>query len=426
MTRSDMILGTPSYIAPEAVVGGKVDGRADLYSLGVMLYEMVSGKLPFSATTVNKMLASHTSEKPRLLPDTVSPELREIILRLLLKDPDQRFQSAAQVRAALTTAQRRVSHNSSAIAATMPPVAGAQRPDTDETGGLAHASTAATPIGMALASTTPAGDTGDGLRPGDSSQPVPFKPWAPWKSQEVPPGQTLEPLREKSRVPLAIGLGLVLVGGLAFALTRGGGSGAGSEAGEAKGSAASAASTAAAENAASEAAEATPQATATANTSGATAPGEGGEAQAGNNAPESATAKASETTATAGAEGTSADTTATSASTVKTDELVHFRLDSVPRGAKVILRQEDKADDVLCESTPCFDVTRPKAPAYGELWFYRDGFEPKRRARVDLLRAKHSDNPVLRRVRKRPGVIQKREPTDEGFLPVKKKRREPF
>jgi len=421
MTRSDMILGTPSYIAPEAVVGGKVDGRADLYSLGVMLYEMVSGKLPFSATTVNKMLASHTSEKPRVLPDTVSPELRDIILRLLLKDPDQRFQTAAQVRAALTTAQRRVSHNSSAIAATMPPVAGAgtQRPDTDESGGIAHASTAATPIGMALASTTPAGDTGGGHRPGDAAQAMPFKPWAPWKGQAVPPGQTLEPLQKKSRAPLWIGLGLALVGGGAFALMSTGDD-----------SAAPTASPGSTESTAS-----APESTtaATASVEGATASTGDTTAEAdGDPTGVSATAKAGDTTATAPAEDTAkaGDTTANAPATgaspaAKADEQVHFRLDSIPRGAKVILRQEDKADDVLCESTPCFDVRRPKAPAYGELWFYRDGFEPKRRARVDLLRAKHSDNPVLRRVRKRPGA-QEREPSDEGFIPIRKKRREPF
>ena len=101
VTRSDVILGTPSYISPELIAGNTTDARADLYSVGVLLYEMLSGRLPFLADTVNVLLAKHAYEEPDPLDESFPAPVREVIMRLLSKAPESRYQSAAETRAAL-------------------------------------------------------------------------------------------------------------------------------------------------------------------------------------------------------------------------------------------------------------------------------------------------------------------------------------
>jgi serine/threonine protein kinase len=64
MTHSDAIMGTPAYISPEAALASKTDERADLYSLGVILYELIAGRLPFAAATVNVMISRHAHDPP--------------------------------------------------------------------------------------------------------------------------------------------------------------------------------------------------------------------------------------------------------------------------------------------------------------------------------------------------------------------------
>jgi eukaryotic-like serine/threonine-protein kinase len=98
LTQSDAILGTPAYISPEAVLGRGTDERSDLYSLGVMLYELVAGRLPYRATNVNMMLSCHVSQAPDRLGEAVAAPLGELIMSLLDKDPSRRPASAAAVR----------------------------------------------------------------------------------------------------------------------------------------------------------------------------------------------------------------------------------------------------------------------------------------------------------------------------------------
>ncbi len=101
VTQSDAIMGTPSYIPPEAVTKMQFDARSDLYSLGVILYEVLAGRLPFDATTVQAMLRQHAYDMPKPLPETVPPPVVELLFRLLEKEPDRRPQSAMEVHDAL-------------------------------------------------------------------------------------------------------------------------------------------------------------------------------------------------------------------------------------------------------------------------------------------------------------------------------------
>ena len=93
------MLGTPDYIAPEQVKGKRGDGRTDLYSMGVILYEMLTGKLPFSGPSplaaMNDRLLNHPLP-PSVADPTVSPQLQEIIYRALERDPKNRYATAKE------------------------------------------------------------------------------------------------------------------------------------------------------------------------------------------------------------------------------------------------------------------------------------------------------------------------------------------
>ena len=105
------LLGTPSYMAPEqARAASAVDHRADLYSLGCMLYEMVVGQPPFIGNNTGELIAMHLftdPEPPRARGAAISPALEAVILRLLQKEPEARYASAADVVAALAPKARR-------------------------------------------------------------------------------------------------------------------------------------------------------------------------------------------------------------------------------------------------------------------------------------------------------------------------------
>ncbi len=109
LTRVGVIYGTPEYMAPEQATGGKVDARADLYSLGVMAFELLTGRLPFEAPDAYDLLGLHLTRPPPTLreaaPDLSLPEAFEpLVARLLAKRRDDRFPSAEAAREALLAA----------------------------------------------------------------------------------------------------------------------------------------------------------------------------------------------------------------------------------------------------------------------------------------------------------------------------------
>jgi eukaryotic-like serine/threonine-protein kinase len=96
----DIITGTPRYMAPEQIQGGKPDRRSDLYALGVVLYRLLAGKLPFDADPIEQLIHQIISQNPpRLEPlhDKTPVELIELVNRLLAKQPEARYQDAALV-----------------------------------------------------------------------------------------------------------------------------------------------------------------------------------------------------------------------------------------------------------------------------------------------------------------------------------------
>jgi len=94
------VMGTPSYMSPEQVKGKPIDGRTDIFSLGVVLYEMLTGEKPFpgqSITTVIYKIVNEDPIPPRQLNPSIHPGLNEIVLRALAKEPDERYQSCREL-----------------------------------------------------------------------------------------------------------------------------------------------------------------------------------------------------------------------------------------------------------------------------------------------------------------------------------------
>ena len=115
---ASLLAGTPEYIAPEQAQGMKVEGSADLYSLGVMMFEMVSGRLPFEADTVVALLQKHVSERPPKLSSVMNnvPEgLEEFVDSLLLKEPERRPSSADAARVTVQRLLKRLAQDSTAV-----------------------------------------------------------------------------------------------------------------------------------------------------------------------------------------------------------------------------------------------------------------------------------------------------------------------
>ncbi len=106
ITEAGLILGTPSYMPPEQLLGAEVDGRSDLYAVGVVLYECLTGVLPFNAQSQVSLIAKVLSEKPSAPPvalhDDIPPAFSSLIMKLLAKSAEDRIQSAPELSAQLT------------------------------------------------------------------------------------------------------------------------------------------------------------------------------------------------------------------------------------------------------------------------------------------------------------------------------------
>jgi len=108
-TETGMVVGTPQYVSPEQAMGKRgedLDGRSDLYSLGVTLYEMITGRLPFESKTPMEMILHHVQTPPpppqKVRPDlSLPPAVSALLMRALQKEPGRRFRTAEEMEAAL-------------------------------------------------------------------------------------------------------------------------------------------------------------------------------------------------------------------------------------------------------------------------------------------------------------------------------------
>jgi len=109
LTQTGMIIGTPQYMSPEQVEGIPLDHRSDVYSLGIIMYELLTGETPFQAETPFQLLMKHVKEKPvpprKFRPNLAIPEaVEKIVLKALEKDPAKRFQSISELQQNLEAA----------------------------------------------------------------------------------------------------------------------------------------------------------------------------------------------------------------------------------------------------------------------------------------------------------------------------------
>lgn len=109
VTATGAIFGTPAYMSPEQAKGVAVDARTDVYALGVMLYQLATGRLPFESTSPGALMVRHISEEPQPPSDLldgierrISPMLEDLILQMLEKDPDDRPETMEEVRRRLS------------------------------------------------------------------------------------------------------------------------------------------------------------------------------------------------------------------------------------------------------------------------------------------------------------------------------------
>lgn len=124
ITQTGSVMGTPHYLSPEQAQGHEVTAVSDLYSVGVMLYESLTGRVPFEGETAVAIAMKQVSEvpqRPSSINPRVSPALDAVVMRALEKDPGQRFQNADAFIAALTAAMREPGGAGTADFAALPP-----------------------------------------------------------------------------------------------------------------------------------------------------------------------------------------------------------------------------------------------------------------------------------------------------------------
>jgi tetratricopeptide (TPR) repeat protein len=118
ITDAGVMIGTPEYMSPEQVEGREVDQRSDIYSLGIILYEMVTGRVPFEGDTPFTIGMKHkgeTPKNPKVLNTQISDDLNHLILRCLEKEKDKRYQNADELSSELVNIEKGIPTTEKAI-----------------------------------------------------------------------------------------------------------------------------------------------------------------------------------------------------------------------------------------------------------------------------------------------------------------------
>ena len=248
MTQTGMVVGTPQYLSPEQALGRGVDARSDLYSVGIMLFQLVTGRLPFEADSPLAIAYAHVQEEPVLASSvnrSLPPAVDALITRALKKNPNERFVNAESMRdECLRVAQSfqaappsivpgaQTSSGAGVGSAVFPPVdQSAQAPQGNvQTPYQPGAYGPPTPAH----SSTPAPSYG---YPQQGGYPTPAQTaaYSPQQGYSTPPPYTITPQQpsapasgggRKSNMPVIVGsivVALAAVGGLIAALQLGGG-----------------------------------------------------------------------------------------------------------------------------------------------------------------------------------------------------------
>ncbi|WP_129841340.1 protein kinase [Streptomyces sp. RFCAC02] len=222
MTQTGMVVGTPQYLSPEQALGRAVDARADLYSVGVMLFELVTGRVPFDADTGLAVAYAHVTEDPPVassLNTAIEPALDALIARALRKNPNERFRSAGEMLAECRRVAELLTGAAPSIAPDAPPPGGSGA-------GIAQAvfpefGAPVTPSPYALGG---GGAYGYPRVGGDTPPAGPYAP--PVTPAPVPAAGGGRPARSRATwlVVAAAAVAVALIAAVSFvALTRGGG-----------------------------------------------------------------------------------------------------------------------------------------------------------------------------------------------------------
>src|SRR5262249_46778571 len=198
------VMGTPSYMSPEQVKGRAVDGRSDIFSLGVMLYEMTTGEKPFpgqNITTVIYKIVNEEPVPPRQIDPTIHPGISTVVMRALAKEPEQRYQSCREMLEDLRNYRA---------------IAGAASPQATAMLGNGGAPTSTLPLNAAIGGRGPIVEdpgTAATVHSLSSRATLPTQTPVVRRSGAIAP---VEAPKKSSSVLASIVLGLVLVGVIAY------------------------------------------------------------------------------------------------------------------------------------------------------------------------------------------------------------------
>ncbi|MFI1961027.1 protein kinase [Streptomyces althioticus] len=243
MTQTGMVVGTPQYLSPEQALGRGVDARSDLYSVGIMLFQLVTGRLPFDADSPLAIAYAHVQEEPPVASSinrSLPPALDALITRALKKNPNERFPSAEAMRGeCLRVAQSFQAAPPSIVPGTQAPsgagVGSAVFPPVDQSGqtpaGSVQTPYQPTPPPNPYGTPAPATPAPSYGYPQQGGYPTP-SPYAP-QGPSTPPPYTISPQgpggggqargRNTSVIVASVLVAVLAVGGLitAIALNNG-------------------------------------------------------------------------------------------------------------------------------------------------------------------------------------------------------------
>ncbi|MCC7542575.1 MAG: protein kinase [Deltaproteobacteria bacterium] len=230
LTTRGVVIGTPDYMSPEQARGHVLDARSDLYAIGVIMYRMVTGRLPFDADSSIGVLMKHLTEAPappRSINPSVDPRLEAIILRCMAKRPEERFANARELRTELRALGADLGLHPLGSVVPLPPRRGSRVPDTREQVALGPAvaetqRSPSAPSGMhPIVGVSPSGrhtsqdgSSGSGGSPAQRAETMQGP--APTPLPSVPRASTSEPQAILAR-PEPAPAGLPLVAKLAIA-----------------------------------------------------------------------------------------------------------------------------------------------------------------------------------------------------------------